>query len=60
MIYRQGRFHDQLDSSYLDEDGSDRRLRLLLARLPVLPSFPFFRARYAPIKWDRRYTWLYY
>ncbi|MDA0865452.1 MAG: helix-hairpin-helix domain-containing protein [Cyanobacteria bacterium] len=59
-IYRQGRFHDQLDSSYLVEDGSARQLRLLIARLPVIPSFPFFRDRYKPIRWDRRYTWLHY
>jgi hypothetical protein len=59
-IYRQGRFHDQLDSSYLVEDGSARQLRLLIARLPVIPSFPFYRDRYKSIRWDRRYTWLYY
>jgi hypothetical protein len=59
-IYRQGRFHDQLDSSYLVEDGSARQLRLLIARLPIIPSFPFYRDRYRPIRWDRRYTWLFY
>ncbi len=59
-VYRQGRFHDQLDSSYLVEDGSARQLRLLIARLPVIPSFPFYRDRYRAIRWDRRYTWLHY
>ncbi len=59
-LYRQGRYHDLLDSSYLMEDGSARQLRLLIARLPILPSFAFFRERYVPIPWDRRRTWLYY
>ena len=59
-LYRQGRYHDQLDSSYLWEDGSARQLRLLIARLPILPSFPFFRDRFVPIAWDRRRNWLNY
>jgi hypothetical protein len=60
QLYRQGRYHDQLDSSYLLEDGSARQLRLLIARLPILPSFPFFRDRYVPIAWERRRNWLNY
>ncbi|MEL6763465.1 MAG: pentapeptide repeat-containing protein, partial [Cyanobacteria bacterium J06607_6] len=43
VLYRQGRFHNQLDTSYLVEDGSARQLRLLIARLPVIPKFPFYR-----------------
>jgi hypothetical protein len=59
-LYRQGRFHDQLDTSYLVEDGSLRQLRLLIARLPIIPKFPFFRDRYYPIDWDKRRNWLNY
>ncbi len=59
-LYRQGRYHDLMESSYLLEDGSARQLRLLIARLPILPSFPFFRDRYTPIPWDRRRNWLNY
>lgn len=60
LLYRQGRYHDLMDSSYLVEDGGARQLRLLIARLPILPSFAFFRDRYVPIPWDRRRNWLNY
>ncbi|MBE7382807.1 MAG: pentapeptide repeat-containing protein [Leptolyngbya sp. SIO1E4] len=60
LLYRQGRFHDQLDTSYLVEDGGARQLRLLIARLPIIPKFPFFRERYYPINWQRRRNWLNY
>ncbi|MEM6520986.1 MAG: hypothetical protein AAF892_17055, partial [Cyanobacteria bacterium P01_D01_bin.71] len=60
LLYRQGRFHDQLDTSYLVEDGSLRQLRLLIARLPVIPKFPFFRDRYYAINWQKRRNWLNY
>lgn len=60
VLYRQGRYHDQLQVSYLVEDGSMRQLRLLIARLPVVPKFPFFRDRYTPILLDRRWNWLNY
>ena len=60
MLYRQGRFHDQLDTSYLVEDGSARQLRLLIARLPIIPKFPFYRERFYPIDWQRRRNWLNY
>ena len=59
-LYRQGRFHDQLDTSYLVEDGSARQLRLLIARLPIIPKFPFYRERFYPIDWQRRRNWLNY
>lgn len=60
LLYRQGRFHNQLDTSYLVEDGGFRQLRLLIARLPVIPKFPFFRDRYYPIDWQKRRNWLNY
>lgn len=59
-LYRQGRYHDLMDSSYLVEDSSMRQLRLLIVRLPVIPEFPFFRDRYIPIHWERRWNWLNY
>lgn len=60
LLYRQGRFHDLIDTSYLVEDGGFRQLRLLIARLPVIPSFPFFRDRFVPIDWQKRRNWLNY
>lgn len=60
QLYRTGRYHNQLDTSYLVEDGSARQLRLLIARLPIIPSFPFFRERFTPIQWGRRRNWLNY
>lgn len=59
-LYRQGRHHDLMDSSYFLEDSSFRQLRLLIGRLPVIPRFPFFRDRYAPLPWGRRWNWLNY
>lgn len=55
-----GRYHDLMESSYFVEDGGMRQLRLLIARLPVIPKFPFFRDRFTPILWDRRWNWLNY
>lgn len=60
IIYQQGRYHDGMDISYLVEDGSMRQLRLLIARLPIMPKFVFFRDRYTPILLDRRWNWLNY
>ena len=60
ILLKKGRFHDQIHESYLVEDGSMRQLRLLIARLPVVPKFPFFRDRYTPILLDRRWNWLNY
>lgn len=60
LLYRQGRYHDLIDESYFVEDGSLRQLRLLIARLPNIPKFPFFRDRYTPLPWDRRWNWLNY
>ena len=59
-LYRQGRYHDLMEVSYFVEDGSMRQLRLLIARLPIMPKFPFFRDRYTPILLDRRWNWLNY
>ncbi|WP_346293099.1 helix-hairpin-helix domain-containing protein [Sphaerothrix gracilis] len=60
LLYQQGRYHNLMDSSYFVEDGGMRQLRLLIARLPVIPKFPFFRDRYTPILLDRRWNWLNY
>ncbi|MDJ0705316.1 MAG: hypothetical protein QNJ46_18695 [Leptolyngbyaceae cyanobacterium MO_188.B28] len=59
-LYRQGRYHDLMEISYFVEDGSMRQLRFLIARLPIIPKFPFFRDRYTPILLDRRWNWLNY
>jgi hypothetical protein len=59
-LYRQGRYHDLIDSSYFLQDGSMRQLRLLITRLPVVPEFPLFRDRYTPVPWERRWNWLNY
>lgn len=59
-LYRQGRYHDLMDSSYFLLEGSMRDLRLLIVRLPVIPEFPFYRDRYTPLPWHKRWNWLNY
>jgi hypothetical protein len=59
-LYQQGRYHKLLDLTYFVEDGSLRQFRLMLGRLPIMPRFPFYRDRYEPILWDRRWNWLNY
>ncbi|WP_228022071.1 pentapeptide repeat-containing protein [Vasconcelosia minhoensis] len=59
-LYRRGRYHDLLEQSYFVENGSLRELQLLIARLPVIPKFPFYRERYTPLPTDRRWNWLNY
>ncbi|MFN7214961.1 pentapeptide repeat-containing protein [Microcystis sp.] len=59
-LYRRGRYHDLMDSSYFLQDSSMRQLRLLITRLPVVPEFPLFRDRYNPISWQKRWNWLNY
>ena len=59
-IYQRGRYHQLLDTSYFVENGELREFRLLLGRLPIMPRFPFFRDRYQPILWHKRWTWLNY
>ena len=60
LIYRRGRYHSQLNVSYFVENGQYREFRLLLNRLPIIPRFPFFRDRFMPILWDKRWNWLNY
>ncbi|MBE9045506.1 pentapeptide repeat-containing protein [Pleurocapsales cyanobacterium LEGE 10410] len=60
LIYLQGRYHKLLNTSYFVENGQFREFRLLLGRLPIIPRFPFFRERYQPILWDKRWGWLNY
>ena len=60
LIYWRGRYHQLLDTTYFVEDGSLRQFRLLLGRLPIMPRFPFYRDRYEPILWQKRWNWLNY
>ncbi|MEM8831086.1 MAG: pentapeptide repeat-containing protein [Cyanobacteria bacterium P01_G01_bin.19] len=60
LIYIKGRYHKLLDTTYFVEDGSLREFRLLIGRLPIMPRFPFYRDRFQPILWDRRWNWLNY
>jgi hypothetical protein len=60
LIYKRGRYHQLLDTTYFVEDGSLREFRLLIGRLPIIPRFPFFRDRYEPILWQKRWSWLNY
>ena len=46
--------------SYFTQDGSERQLRLLIARLPVMPEYYFFRNRYTGLVRSRRWNWLNY
>jgi hypothetical protein len=59
-LYREGRYHDLMNSSYFVEDGSLRQLRIMVGRLPNMPRFPFYRDRYLPLLWERRWNWLNY
>jgi hypothetical protein len=59
-LYQQGRYHKLLDLTYFVEDGSLRQFRLMLGRLPIMPRFPFYRDRYEPILWNKRWNWLNY
>ena len=60
LIYERGRYHDLIESSYFLLDGAMRQLQLLIVRLPVIPEFHFFRDRYTPLVWERRWNWLNY
>lgn len=59
-LYRQGRYHPQLETSYFMEEGTLKQLRIQIGRLPTIPRYPLFRERYLPILWDRRWNWLNY
>lgn len=60
LIYKKGRYHRLLNTTYFVEDGSFREFRLLIGRLPIMPRFPFYRDRYQPILWNRKWNWLNY
>ncbi len=60
LLLKRGRYHNLMDQSYFVEDGSLRQLRLLIARLPIIPRYYFFRDRYFPLLLDRRWNWLNY
>lgn len=59
-LYKEGRYHDLMETSYFTEDGTFRQLRLLIGRLPVIPRYELFRERYLPLLWNRRWNWLNY
>lgn len=59
-LYQQGRYHDLMNSSYFVKNGALRKLQVLIARLPIIPQFPFYRERYLPLLLDRQWSWLNY
>ncbi|NJM98391.1 MAG: pentapeptide repeat-containing protein [Phormidesmis sp. RL_2_1] len=59
-IYQQGRYHDLMEHSYFVKNGALRQLQVLIARLPVIPQYPFYRDRYLPLPTDRKWNWLSY
>jgi hypothetical protein len=59
-LYKKGRYHNELETTYFVEDGMAKQLHLLIVRLPVIPRFGFWRDRYLPILTDRRWNWLNY
>ena len=60
LIYLKGRYHKLLNTTYFVENGQFREFRLLLGRMPIMPRFPFFRDRFMPILWEKRWNWLNY
>ncbi|ACB52913.1 conserved hypothetical protein [Crocosphaera subtropica ATCC 51142] len=60
LMYEKGRYHDLMESSYFLLDGGFRQLQLLIVRLPIIPEFHFFRDRFTPLVWERRWNWLNY
>ncbi|MBD2089456.1 pentapeptide repeat-containing protein [Microcoleus sp. FACHB-1515] len=60
VIYGRGRYHDLMNVSYFEEEGTLRQLRIVIGRLPILPRYEMFRERYLPILWERRWNWLNY
>ncbi|MEO0541522.1 MAG: pentapeptide repeat-containing protein [Cyanobacteria bacterium P01_A01_bin.105] len=48
------------EPSYFNQDGSERQLRLLIARLPVMPNYYFYRNRYTGLVRSRHWNWLNY
>ena len=60
IIYQRGRYHQLLNTTYFVENGEYREFRLLIGRLPIMPRFAFYRDRYMPILWEKRWSWLNY
>ncbi|HEY9767991.1 MAG TPA: pentapeptide repeat-containing protein [Coleofasciculaceae cyanobacterium] len=60
IIYQRGRYHQLLNTTYFVENGEYREFRLLIGRLPIMPRFTFYRDRYMPILWEKRWSWLNY
>ncbi len=60
LLYKTGRYHPLIHSSYFTEEGSLRQLRILIGRLPIIPRHELFRERYEPILWNSRWNWLNY
>jgi len=60
ILYKEGRYHPKMDSSYFMEEGTLRQFRILLGRLPIIPRYEMFRERYLPIILNRRWSWLNY
>lgn len=59
-LYQQGLQHDLMDRSYFVKNGELRQLQVLIARMPVIPQYPFYRDRYLPLLIERRWNWLNY
>ncbi len=60
-LYQQGHDCDLIeDSSYFVKNGAMRRLQVLIARLPIIPQFPFYRNRYLPLLMNKPWGWLNY
>lgn len=59
-LYQQGRYHDLMEVSYFVKNGALRELQVMIARLPIIPQYPFYRDRYHPLLTDRRWSWLNY
>ncbi|NJO19487.1 MAG: pentapeptide repeat-containing protein [Spirulinaceae cyanobacterium RM2_2_10] len=59
-FYQRGSDRDQRDEPYFLENGGERQLGIAIIRLPVVPKYPFFRDRYTPLPWGKRWNWLNY
>ncbi len=59
-LYQQQLDHDLMDRSYFVKNGEMRQLQVLIARMPIIPQYPFYRDRYLPLLIDRRWNWLNY
>ena len=59
-LYQQGRYHDLMHRSYFVQNGALRKLQILIARLPLMPKFPFYRERYSALPIEKRWNWLNY